>query len=59
MKYVCWYSWGYARRCVVVDRFDRCKDGFWVNSQMEFTFSDDARYWIPPGQVLFIEKVAA
>lgn len=33
------------------------KDGFWINDEHEYTCHDDAKYWIPPSAILFIEKV--
>jgi len=32
------------------------KDGFWVDDQFNPTRTNDAKYWIPPSQVLFVQK---
>ena len=31
--------------------------GFWINEDMEFTNGDDAKYFIPISQILYIEKI--
>lgn len=31
-------------------------NGFWVNSDMEFTESGDNEYWIPPGHIFHVWK---
>jgi len=56
-EYLCWFMWGYVRKYVTADQFDRFTEGFWLNEDMEYTWGSDARYWIPPGRILFIEKV--
>lgn len=33
------------------------KDGFWINDHYQFTKLSDCRFWIPPGQILYIEKM--
>jgi hypothetical protein len=33
------------------------KDGFWINTDCEHTKKSDARFWIPPHQVVCIEKL--
>lgn len=30
--------------------------GFWINSEMEYTKASDCRYWIPPSMILHVEK---
>lgn len=30
--------------------------GFWINNDYMFTRSSDVKYWIPPSQILYIEK---
>jgi hypothetical protein len=32
-------------------------DGFWINKEHKFTRGEDAKYWIPPSQILFVEKL--
>lgn len=31
-------------------------DGFWINDDLKFTKGSDCKYWIPPSQILYIEK---
>lgn len=31
-------------------------DGFWVNEHLMLTKGSDAKYWIPPHRILFVEK---
>ena len=33
------------------------KDGFWVNEHNEFTRGEDALFWIPPAQIIHVEKI--
>lgn len=35
---------------------DAFRDGFWINSDMEYTVGSDCKYWIPPHAIKFIEK---
>ncbi len=32
-------------------------DGFWLNEDLKFTKGSDCKYWIPPSQIRYIEKV--
>lgn len=32
------------------------KDGFWVDSCLEFTKASNNTYWIPPSQIYYVEK---
>jgi len=32
-------------------------NGFWITHELKFTKGSDAKYWIPPSQILYIEKV--
>ncbi len=31
--------------------------GFWITDDLKFTKGSDAKYYIPPSQILYIEKV--
>ena len=31
------------------------QSGFWINRQGKWTVGQDAKYWIPPGRVLFVK----
>jgi hypothetical protein len=33
------------------------KDGFWITEDLAFTKGHDAKYWIPPSRILYVEKV--
>ncbi len=30
--------------------------GFWINDKLQFTKASDCKYWIPPSQILYVEK---
>ena len=32
------------------------KDGFWIDMEMELTYGEDAKFWVPPGQIIYITK---
>lgn len=32
-------------------------NGFWITSELKFTKGCDCKYWIPPSQILYIEKI--
>lgn len=36
---------------------DEFAGGFWVNSKIKFTKGNDAKFWIPPSKIVFIEKI--
>jgi len=42
---------------VRVESIHEIKDGFWINSKKKFTKKSDCRYWIPPSQIMFVEKL--
>lgn len=31
--------------------------GFWLTSELKYTKGSDAVYWIPPSQILHVEKI--
>ncbi len=31
--------------------------GFWITEDLKFTKGSDCKFWIPPSQILYIEKV--
>lgn len=33
------------------------REGFWVDEKLDFCVASRSRYWIPPHQVSFVEKV--
>lgn len=38
------------------ERLSDLEEGFWINSHSQFTKGLDGKYWIPPSQIVFIEK---
>lgn len=32
------------------------REGFWINDKLKLTKFSDCRYWIPPSQILYVEK---
>jgi hypothetical protein len=32
------------------------RTGFWISSDMKYTKGFDAKYWIPPSQIIRVEK---
>lgn len=42
---------------VDIPTFFEAKDGFWINSDNEFTRDEDALFWIPPAQIKYVEKI--
>ena len=33
------------------------KEGFWLDAKLEFCTASNVRYWIPPHQVTYVEKL--
>lgn len=33
------------------------KAGFWINEEMEYTQGSDCKWWIPPAQILYVDKI--
>ena len=56
-KYICHYdnAGDEDALCEGNSIFD-FKDGFWINNNGELTQRSDAKYWIPPSRIYFIEK---
>lgn len=46
----------FIRNCEIPD-IATAKEGFWLNSNFEFTKCSDARYWISAGAVINVRKV--
>ncbi len=32
-------------------------NGFWITKDVKFTKGSDCKYWIPPSQIKYIEKI--
>ncbi len=60
-KYKCYFEIAVNkyRRLTMVDELCKVKDGFWVNSELEYTQASDCKFWIPASRILYIEKVKA
>ena len=58
INYVCHFATKYG--CGItqseegVDAFSR---GFWITESLVYTKGSDAKYWIPPSQIMYIEKI--
>lgn len=33
------------------------RDGFWVDIDFKFTRDDNARFWVPPSQIRYVERI--
>ncbi len=57
-RYVCYFLWRDVWHTVEseegIRRFD---SGFWITGTMELTKASDCKYWIPPSQIKYIEKI--
>jgi hypothetical protein len=60
--YRCWFNFELdeAKTSVVVSEegIGRFANGFWITETMKLTKGADCKYWIPPNQILLIEKGA-
>lgn len=50
-------SFAIEARTIYVDIKIMEKDGFWINEKMEHTTGSTCKFWIPPGQLRYIEKI--
>lgn len=57
MKYKAKLSTACRGREILIPSIIDAKEGFWVTDIWIFTRDDDCKYWIPPGQILIVEKV--
>ena len=35
---------------------DAFRNGFWINAELDYTYGQDSKYWIPPNMIQFIQK---
>ncbi len=64
-KYRCFYSFKAEHentnmRHQVTVRFEGLYNfcgGFWIDKDLKFTKGSECKYWIPPSQILYIEKI--
>lgn len=56
--YRCWFNFKNAISVVVTEELgvDRFKEGFWITEGLKLTKGTDGTYWIPPSQIISIEK---
>ncbi len=43
--------------CYDGDGLHAFTSGFWITEELKFTKGSDCKYWIPPSQILYIEKI--
>lgn len=46
------------RMAIDINGLAGIREGFWLNEKLEYSYNTDVRYWIPPYQILYIEKIA-
>ncbi len=60
-NYKCvFYFGGDRERCSVtydLDGIHAFVGGFWITEEKKFTKGSDCKYWIPPSQILYVEKI--
>lgn len=56
-KYMCRFVLDYNEMETFVPSIADIKEGFWVNGVKEFTKKEDCKYWIPPSQIMYVEKI--
>ncbi len=58
-KYRCFYWFrGSLAQVDSSQGFCRFSDGFWINDTMQLSLVRNAKYWIPPSKIEYIERVA-
>jgi len=55
--YQCVCEFNGHRLLVLGERLSEFSEGFWINPEYQLTKGGDAWYWIPPGRVLYVEKL--
>jgi hypothetical protein len=57
--YRCWFNFKDAI-CVATstEGLAGFNKGFWITEQLKLTKGGDCKYWIPPSQIILIEKGA-
>lgn len=55
-RYLCFFLWYGKQQMVAGKELADFKDGFWVNSNYQLTKGSDCIYWIPPSQIVYVQK---
>lgn len=58
-KYKVWFNFNGQLKWVDLPENRRILDvatGFWVDVDFNWTVASQVRYWIPPSQILYVEK---
>lgn len=55
--YICVFNFqGITRNVETQEGIHAYSQGFWINEEFEYTKASDCKYWIPPSQILHVEK---
>ena len=54
--YLAFLEEGWLAKTVIIPDISVATIGFWINRNKEYTQGSDARYWIPPSGIRFVEK---
>ncbi len=55
--YRCWFNFKGSITVVVSEEgIRRFSEGFWITGGLSLTKGVDCQYWIPPSQLIMIEK---
>jgi len=58
--YVCYFLFkGKEYETFSKSSISNFKYGFWVTEELKFTTGSNSTYWIPPSQILYIEKASS
>jgi hypothetical protein len=58
-KYFCFFDFQGETKAVAMPENMGVRDvaeGFWVDSEFNWCAASQIKYWIPPGQILYVEK---
>ncbi len=55
--YKCYYIFLGSRMTATANSLAELKDGFWVDQYHRYTHGADAKVWIAPASISYIEKV--
>lgn len=62
-RYICYFNFlevftreGHHVVSTERDGIGAFNKGFWINHNYQFTKGSDCKYWIPPSQIIYIEK---
>lgn len=57
-NYMVYFNFGLAKNVyTAVPSLAEVKDGFWIDEKGLFTKTFHAKTWIPPAQILYVEKI--